>query len=169
MAAKAPERSARRRILVPMMMMMLALAAAPVFAGDEAPLPKVKEFYRPPAPSYVGEIVQRPEDGRWDLILRTKNDYPCANAHVNAVSVVKGDRVTVNIDKRKPVIQPSLCLTPPGPASYSLAMPAFNRPLELDIIQGENRDYYSLSVASGRASVATLHAGFTFFLRKDPR
>lgn len=133
-----------------------------------APVPALKIPQQPA--EYVGQVSRSAADPRkWDLLLRTKQDYSCSNAYVNARSVISGDHVVVHIDKTRPVIQPNICLTALGPATYSLALPALNQPLRLDISDGSHKDRYSIVFESGGASVNTLHAGFTFFLRDAPK
>lgn len=127
-----------------------------------------KILSEPPAGEYIGQIVPAPQTQSkdWNLVLRTKENYPCANAHVNALSVVNGDHLVVNIDQIKPVIQPNLCLNSLGPATYSLSMPSFNKPLTLDIVNGPNTDRYTVSLGNDGASVTTIRANFTVFLQQ---
>jgi hypothetical protein len=121
---------------------------------------------------YVGQIVQNPQTGKnggWNLKLETADDSLCSNAHINAVSAVNGDHVTVDINKTRPILQPSVCMTNFAPATFWTSLPAFGKPLTLDIVNGENDDRYKITFATNGASVTTIHAGFTIFRLDDKK
>lgn len=118
-----------------------------------------------PAVKYIGHITQ--DGGKWNLRLQTRDEYRCSNAEINAVSVVKGDRVSINIDKRNPIKQPSLCIFSDQPATFVVSLPAFDKPLTLDIRDGNNQDRYKITLDTSGSSVNTVRAGFTFFLQDD--
>jgi hypothetical protein len=116
---------------------------------------------------YVGQLIKDPQASRWKLLLKTNENYPCSNAHINALSIVNDDKIIVHIDKIKPVIQPNFCVTSYAPAIFSLSLPTPNKPLTLDISNGHENDRYKISFKANVASVSTVRAAFTYFLDEN--
>lgn len=120
-------------------------------------------------PRYVGEIVRDHHVNRWDLFLRTQEEYRCLNMHINATQIINEENVSVRINKGRPVLQPTACIASSAPASYRLALPVGNKPLTLDILSGEKDDRYKISFETNVASVSTIHASFTIFLHSNDK
>lgn len=155
--------------LVGLGMILLASSAS----GDNPPvltpslnfeIPKSDGYtLNDPNTLYIGEIDSSQQDGKknWNLRLQTADDQLCANAHINAVSYVNGDHVTVSINKTKPLLQPSVCVTNFSPATFWTTLPAFGKPLTIDIVNGGKDDRYKVTLATNGGSVNVIHASFT--------
>jgi len=123
----------------------------------------------------ASQVVLAPKSGKNDLRnfvphnLRphTTEDFNCSNAHINALSIVDGDHVTVNIDKPKLLLQPSVCMTSFAPATFWATLPTFGKALKLDFVNNAHADRYSynVSLSTKGASENTIRASLVFHLQ----